>query len=69
MLRGTAVAAALAIAAVAAAQSPAALAEAPKCTNKANKHVACTDKLKAKTPRRRGGDVDGRDFLIWKRAN
>jgi hypothetical protein len=32
-----------------------ALAEAPKCKNKANKYVACTDKLKAKAPRRKSG--------------
>jgi hypothetical protein len=45
-----------------------ALAEAPKCKNKANKYVACTDKLKAKAPRR-ASHVDGRDFLVWQRGN
>jgi hypothetical protein len=29
--------------------TPQALAETPKCKNKANKYVACTEKLKAKT--------------------
>lgn len=67
MLKSAIVATALAIAAVAATQVPPALADAPKCKNKANKYVACTDKLKANTPRRKG-DVDGRDFLIWKRT-
>ena len=38
-----------------------AMAAAPKCLNKANKHVACTDKLKAKAPRKKAtnyGKVD-----------
>ena len=38
----------VAAAALAAATGPAAMAAAPKCLNKANKYVACTDKLKAK---------------------
>lgn len=67
MLKGALIATALAFAAIATTQGPAALADAPKCKNKANKHVACTDKLKAKAPRRRSGDVDGRDFLIWRK--
>ncbi len=46
---------------------PEAMAAAPKCKNKANKYVACTDKLKAKSPRR-SSDVDGRDFLTWQRG-
>lgn len=45
-----------------------AFAEAPKCKNKANKYVACTDKLKAKTPRRASG-LRGRDFLTWQKGN
>ena len=45
---------------------PEAMAAAPKCKNKANKYVACTDKLKAKSPRR--SSVDGRDFLTWQRG-
>jgi hypothetical protein len=32
--------------------TPSALAAAPKCLNKANKYVACTNKLKAKTQRK-----------------
>ena len=32
---------------------PAAMAEVPKCKTKANKVVACTDSLKAKTPRKK----------------
>lgn len=32
---------------------PQAIAEAPKCKNKANKYVACTDKLKANTTPRK----------------
>ena len=39
----------------------AAVAETPKCKNKANKYVACTDKLRADTPRRagaKGGNVE-----------
>jgi hypothetical protein len=41
--------------------APAAVAEAPQCKNKANKYVACTDKLRANTPRRagaKGGNVE-----------
>lgn len=41
--------------------APAAVAEAPTCKNKANKYVACTDKLRAKTPSRagaKGGNVE-----------
>jgi len=45
-----------------------AFAEAPKCKNKANKYVACTDKLKANTPRQ-ASDVEGRDFLVWQKGN
>ncbi len=30
----------------------------PKCLNKANKYVACTDKLRAKTPRKKAW-IDG----------
>jgi hypothetical protein len=29
------------------------MADTPKCLNKANKHVACTDKLRAETPRKK----------------
>ena len=36
---------------------PAATAPAPNCKTKANPYVACTDKLKAKTVRKRGADV------------
>lgn len=42
-----------AIVAMSALQAPAAMAEAPKCKTKANKYVACTDKLKARTPRKK----------------
>lgn len=70
MFRPSLVAAALIAAIVAAPtlQAPAAMAETPKCKTKANKHVACTDKLKATTPRR-ASDVDGRDFLTWQRGH
>lgn len=37
-------------------QAPAAMAETPKCKTKANKHVACTDKLKANTARKQAKD-------------
>ena len=70
MLKGALIATVvtLAVAVVAtAAPGPAAMADAPKCKNKANKYVACTDKLKAVSPRR-APDVDGRDFLIWQRG-
>jgi len=65
MLKGALIATALAVVAIA--QGPTAMADAPKCKNKANKYVACTGMLKSKTPPRRKGDVDGRDFLIWRR--
>jgi hypothetical protein len=35
--------------------TPAAMAEAPKCKTKANKYVACTDRLRAKAPRKKAG--------------
>ncbi len=68
MLKGTLIAAAGAfVAAVLAASltGPPAIAEAPKCKNKANKYVACTDKLK-ESPRRSSA---GRDFLTWQRGD
>jgi hypothetical protein len=55
MLKGAVIAAAgvLAVAVFASAVTgPSAMAAAPKCKNKANKYVACTDKLKAKTQRK-----------------
>jgi len=59
---------ALAVAVFASAAAvPTAMADAPKCKNKANKYVACTDKLRARSPRR-ASDVDGRDFLVWQRG-
>ena len=57
MLKGAFIAAACALAVVATAVTgPAAMAAAPKCKNKANKYVACIDKLKAKTERKKGVD-------------
>jgi hypothetical protein len=35
---------------------PAAMAAAPKCKNKANRYVACTDRLRAKTARKPKGE-------------
>jgi hypothetical protein len=69
MLKGAVVTAAstLAVAVFAiAVTGPSAMAAGPKCKNQANKYVACTDKLKAKSSRRTS-DVDGRDFLVWRR--
>ncbi len=56
MLKSALIAAAgtLAIAAITTVVTGPEAAAAPKCLNKANKHVACTDKLRAKTPRRKG---------------
>ena len=58
MFRPSLVATALIAAIVAAPtlQAPAAMAETPKCKTKANKHVACTDKLKATTARKDAKD-------------
>ena len=67
MLKGALIAAAgaLAVAVFASAVTgPAVMAAAPKCKNKANPYVACTDKLKKKSPRR----SSGRDFLTWQRG-
>ena len=50
-----AVATAAMLAAAPALVAPQALAATPKCKNKANKYVACTDKLKAKTQRKKAG--------------
>jgi hypothetical protein len=36
--------------------APAAVAEAPKCKTKANKYVACTDKLRANIARKQAKD-------------
>jgi hypothetical protein len=49
-----------AIVAMPALLAPAAVAETPKCKTKANKHVACTDKLKANAARQqaKGGHLD-----------
>ena len=61
MLKATlAVASVLAAAVFTTAGAPAATANPPKCKNKANKYVACTDKLKTKTQRKSGavGDKD-----------
>jgi hypothetical protein len=69
MLKGTFIALAGALAVVVATPAlvaPEASAEAPKCKNQTNKSVACTDKLKAKSSRRTP-DVDGRDFLVWRK--
>ena len=50
MLRGAVIAAAGAFAVFATAlASPVAMADAPKCLNKANPYVACTDSLKTPT--------------------
>jgi len=70
MLKGILIAAGSGLAAAVLVTSlvgPAAMAAAPKCKTKANKYVACTDKLKANSPRR-SSDVDGRDFLTWQRG-
>jgi hypothetical protein len=53
-----AVASALAVAIFSTAVSPAAMANPPKCKNKANKYVACTDKLKTSAQRQSGGVGD-----------
>ena len=53
-----AVASALAVAVFTTAVSPAAMANPPKCKNKANKYVACTDKLNTNAQRKSGGVGD-----------
>ena len=55
---GLAVACALAVAVLTTAVGPAAMAEAPKCKNKASKYVACTDKRKTNAQRKSGGVGD-----------
>ena len=55
MLKSALIATACTLAIVAlttAATGPEATAAEPKCLNKANKYVACTDKLRAKTQRK-----------------
>jgi hypothetical protein len=47
-----------------AATGPEAMAAAPKCKNKANKYVACTDKLRA-TPARKTAKGKQLDVESW----
>jgi hypothetical protein len=48
-----------------AATGPEAMAAAPKCLNKANKYVACTDKLATRKPRAQEAKLENSMVKSW----